>query len=319
MNRIQNFEKATLNRDRTSRDRKKRIAWPLFAGASVVMLALVAMGLAQKSAPQNQKTSIGGTPQNVPITLNPAPGTGGHTKLPPQQIGICALLPGCKTPDPVVAGLFPGSFLTPGGYVLIYGKNFNSAQGPGGKLQFSLDGNIHDLIDLQWSDTALGGRVPDGWNWNGIRRVDMWLVRQDGTRSNSIQMDFTPTWDIQLLPAEDIQANCGGADKNYCSPSGNSPSIDTGHATVYGHDAGTDHYGSIRLRNGWTLYEYRFERTYLQHASVDEPSGFNNGYDYLDLNVHWDEDGGPIYASYSAITNYKINVFVRGPKGYDWK
>jgi hypothetical protein len=296
---------------------KKRLA--LLACMIAVVVSGFATGAAQKSAPQQQKSSVGGTPQNQPITLGPVPGAGGHATVPPQQHGICALLPGCKTPDPIIAGLFPGSFLTPGGYILLYGKNFNSAQGPGGKLQFSLSGNVHDLVDLQWSDTSLGGRVPSGWNWNGIERVDVWLVRQDGTRSNSIQMDFTPTWEIQQLPAEEIHADCGGADKNYCSPSGNPPSIDTYHITIYGHDSGTDHYSSARLRNGWTLYEYRFLAKDLLNGSVQEPSGFNNGYDYLDLSVHWNEDGGSILIEHGARTAYAVNVFIRGPQGYSWK
>jgi hypothetical protein len=292
------------------------LAWVLHTAASAqnIKLATPTPTPAQQK-PKAPPQGSGGNVVNIPY-IPPPPGP---SKLPPAGGVLCMIIPGCKAPAPVIAGLFPGSFLTPGGYILIYGKNFNSAQGPGGKLQFALDGPVHDLVELAWSDTSVGGRVPDGWNWNHVARVDVWLVRQDGTRSNSIQVDFTPTYEIQQLPADAIHADCGGADKNYCSPSGNSPSIDTNHATVYGHDAGTDHYTSAQLRNGWTLYEYSFQRGDLRHATVDEPTGFNNGYNYLDLSVHWDQDGGPIYASYSGISSYRINVFIRGPKGYDWK
>jgi len=253
----------------------------------------------------------------------PAPhgGTGANAAYAAgAQNAICAILPGCKPPDPVVQGFFPGSFLTPGGYVLIFGTHFNSLSGPGGKLQYRLDGIVRDLVDLAWNDTSVGGRVPDGWNWNSAPEVEMWLTRSDGTRSNSIRMNFTPTYEVQVLPAGEIRAECGGGDHNYCPNSNDiGATIDTFHTTVYGQDWGTDRYTTSPFRNGWALYDYDFHSKNLLHGTVDPPSGFRNGYNYLDLQVHWGEDGGSILFSHSARTAYDITVYIRGPKGYSWQ
>jgi hypothetical protein len=134
-------------------------------------------------------------------------------------------------------------------------------------------------------------------------------------------VNFTPTYDIQVLPSSAIQASCGGADRNFCPTNLENPglSIDAQHATTYGHDAGTDHYATKRrLWNGWTLYDFDFQVTDQNHGTVQPLSGFMSGYDYLDLQVHWDQDGGNILTPHSAVTAYQITIYIRGPKGFEW-
>jgi hypothetical protein len=204
---------------------------------------------------------------------------------------------------------------------LIFGDHFNSVSGPGGKLQFTLGGKVHDLVDLQWTDHSVSGHVPDGWNWSYASKVDMWLTRADGARSNTIQADFTPIYEIQALPGSAVHAECGGADRNFCFSAplhDNSPTIDTTHATSYGQDARTDHYTTDTLSNGWTLYDFSFTKS-ENHGNVQYPSGFQDGANHLDLRVHWDEDGGNIFTPHTAATGYQIVVRIVGPKGFPWK
>ena len=179
---------------------------------------------------------------------------------------------------------------------------------------------MHDLVDLQWSDTAVGGRVPDGWNWINDEEVDMWLVRADGVKSNNLlpRPKFSPIWDIQLLPGTEVnQFNCAPADYYRCTNQWGG-TVQAMHDTVYGHDSGTDSYKVNSLMPGWALDSYTF--TVIQHknGSVQEPSGFPQGQNYksLDMQVHWDQDGGSIWDPSHARTLYELDIFVRGPKGY---
>src|SRR5262245_38589357 len=283
--------------------------------ATVLMLLVATTIFAQKAAvhvpPSNQPASR---------SLPPPPPVGGAAFSGVADQALCRITPGCKPPTPAIGGLVPFSYLTPGGFVAVYGSNFNSFSGPGGKMQFSLGGTVHDLADLQWTDSSVGGRVPDNWNWPDEAAVDFWLVRADGSRSNSWRLNFTPAYDIQVLPSSAIQASCGGADDNACPnnlPS-TGPSIDTYHGTTYGHDSGTDHYTTRTLRNGWTLYDFDFSTRDLHDGTVQPPSGFMTGYNYLDLQVHWDQDGGNIFTPHLAKTTYDITIYIRGPKGYQW-
>jgi len=255
------------------------------------------------------------TPQPQSRSLPPPPPIGGAAYSGVADQALCRITPGCKPPAPVINGLVPFSYLTPGGYVAVYGSNFNSFSGPGGKMQFSLGGNIHDLVDVQWADTSVGGRVPDNWNWPDATTVDLWLVRADGSRSNSWRVNFTPVYDIQVLPSNGIQATCPGSDIDRC-PLGTTAGAE--HITGYGHDAGTDHYVSTPLRNSWKLYDFDFTTPYLRNASVQPPSGFMNDYSYLDLRVHWDQDGGGLFTGSGAASAYQITIYIRGPKGYSW-
>ena len=260
------------------------------------------------------------TPQPQSRTLPPPPPTGGAAYSGVADQALCRITPGCKPPTPAIKGLVPFSYLTPGGYLAVYGKDFNSFSGPGGKMQFSLGGTVHDLVDLQWTDTSVGGRVPDNWNWPDEATVDLWLVRADGSKSNSWRVNFTPTYDIQVLPGSAIQASCAGGDNNSCnvaSQPASGPSINTIHWTHWGHDAGTDHYTTAPLRY-WALYDFDFSAYILDHGTVQAPSGFMNDYNHLDLQVHWDQDGGSILTAYGAQTQYELTIYIRGPKGYSW-
>jgi hypothetical protein len=286
-------------------------------GIVVAFLLTLAMLVTTTIFAQRAVINTQPTPQPASRTVPPPPPIGGAAYSGVADQALCRMTPGCKPPNPAINGLVPFSYLTPGGYVAVYGNNFNSFSGPGGKMQFSLDGNIHDLTDLQWTDTSVGGRVPDNWNWPNEAAVDLWLVRADGSKSNSWRLNFTPTYDIQILPASAIQASCSGADHNRCPISSTGPSIDTSHSTTYGHDAGTDHYTTAPLRN-WALYDFDFSAYVLDHGSVQAPSGFMNDYNYLDLQVHWDQDGGNICCAHFAQTQYSITIYIRGPKGYSW-
>jgi hypothetical protein len=267
---------------------------------------------AQKAGPP-PKPKGGGTGISIPYVPPPP----GPSKLPPAGGALCMIIPGCKPPAPQIDGAFPFSNLTPGGYVIVYGKHLNSLSGPTGKLQFSVGGTIHDLVDLQWSDTAVGGRVPDGWNWSQEEEVDMWVVRADGVKTNNLspRPKFSPTWDIQMLPGTEVnQFNCAQADYYKCTNQWGG-TVQGSHDTVYGHDSGTDSYKVDRLMPGWKLDSYTFTILRNKNGSVQPPSGFLQGYDWVDLQVHWDQDGGSILDPSNASTLYEIDIFVRGPKG----
>jgi hypothetical protein len=261
-----------------------------------------------------------GTKTIVPGIFIPPPTVIGHPA--PAEHALCSILPGgCKAPDPQITGVFPFSNLTPGGYVLILGKNFNSLNGPGGRLQFSVGGTVHDLTELNWSDTTIGGRVPDGWNWPDPMDVDLWLVRSDGVKSNSLvpQPRFSPAYEVQVLPGTDLTTmHCGGADRDFCVYNEAGYTLDVSHATTYGHDSGTDYYKIAGLRNGWKTYYLEFKHT-DNHGTVQPPSGFLVDYDTMDIQVHWDQDGGSLIGGSTATTNYTVQVLIRGPKGYSWK
>jgi len=202
------------------------------------------------------------------------------------------------------------------------GKHFNSIAGvAGNKLRFSINGNVHDLVDLQWSDTHVGGRVPDNWNYNAPVEVDMWIERADGARSNILQPrpTFTPTLDIQHLRHVDIHVdNIQGADDNECDISTND-AIGCYHITSYGHDEGMDHFSSVRLWNGWVLFDFKPVIYHSYNGTVDPPAGFRAGDSVLNLSIHWDQ-GKPVhfYTATDCMTIYDIDILIEGPKGYDW-
>jgi len=258
------------------------------------------------------------TPQPQSRSLPPPPPIGGAAYSGVADQALCRITPGCKPPAPAITGLVPFSYLTPGGYVAVYGDNFNSFSGPGGKMQFRIGGTVHDLADVQWTDTSVGGRVPDNWNWPDEGNADLWLVRADGSKSNSWSLNFTPSYDIQVLSRDAIQASCVSADWNDCLGTIYGPSISTAHGSTYGHDAGTDVYTTGTLRNGWTLYDFDFRITSQISGTVQPPSGFKTDYNYLNLQVHWDNQAGAWGMGDGAVTAYHITIYIRGPKGYSW-
>jgi hypothetical protein len=269
----------------------------------------------QRQAPPPQPKGGGGNPINIPYVPPPP----GPSKLPPAGGALCMIIPGCKPPAPQLSSAFPFSNLTPGGYVIVYGKNFSSLNGPG-KLQFELGGTVHDLVDLQWSDTAVGGRVPDGWNWTSADEVDMWVLRADGVKSNTLnpRPKFSPIWDVQQINLSAMSDwHCAPSDDYLCTDRWGATSQGN-HGTTYGHDSGTDYYKG-RFINGWKTESYTFAVVDSHDGTVQEPSGFRENYDWFDVQVHWDQDGGNIIAPHFAKTSYVLNIFIRGPKGYAWK
>jgi len=274
---------------------------------------------AHKAAPPPKPKGggSGGNPINIPYIPPPV----GPSKLPPAGGALCLIIPGCTLPGPRLDNAFPFSNLTPGGYVILYGKNFLSPDGGAGKIQFSLGGPVVDLVDLQWSDTSVGGRVPDNWNGTSEQEVDMWVVRGDGVKSNNLspRPKFTPIWDLHTLTLSDLDEwHCAPSDDYWCTDTFGI-TAHSYHASIYGHDSGTDIYKVRRLANGWLTYQFDFQVTQSHDGSVQTPSGMTEGLNSVDVQVHWDQDGGSLLNEHGASTVYEVNITIRGPKGTPWK
>jgi hypothetical protein len=231
------------------------------------------------------------------------------------------MIPGCVYPPPQITSLYADSSITPNGYVLVRGKNFNSANGSGGKLQFSIGSFVHDLVDLQWSDDSIRGRVPDGWNWKEQVPVDLWVVRADGTRSAPLtpRPVFTPVYEIKMLRGIDISSfHCAPSDSYTCYVTDiGYGTVSAIHSTAWGLDSGTDSY-QARLANGWVTDSIKFEVSPAMDASAGPPSGFQAGLDHVDIQVHWQNYGGDYFTGSGTSDSYRIEVFIRGPKGFPW-
>jgi hypothetical protein len=302
------------------------------AASAVILLFALVLGSAHLSARQKSKTS----PDNIVVQPGQDPNAQkaapppkgvrvypGGIHIPPAQGALCSVIPGCVYPAPELTSAMPFSNLTPGGYVVVFGKHLNPPDGvTAGRVQFALGGSVHDLVDLQWSDTSVGGRVPDGWNWTDPQDVDLWIVRADGTKTAPLspRPTFTPVYEVQMVHGSDLsEFHCAPSDDYNCDVSGTAQTAWTSHATTYGHDSGTDNYKIARLLNGWRAYEIEFTRFNMHDSTVQDPAGFNQGYDWFDVQVHWDQDGGSIIASHCAVNQYELKIYIRGPKGMPWK
>lgn len=278
--------------------------------------------------PNLQYTTAQIQPRNSPPKKQPGTPTGlsgARTNAgyaPGTETIICGILPGCRPAAPVLESALPFSNLTPGGYVLLFGKHFYSIAGTAGnKLRFRVGTKVHDLVDLQWTDTTVGGKVTDDWNYNAKEDVDLWVERADGAKSNVLmpRPTFSPTYDIQSLRQADIHIdNIQGADENLCDLDTHD-AIGCYHITHYGNDAGTDHFSSVRLWNNWVLFDIKPRIYHSYSGIVDPPSGFQAGATVLDLSIHWDQGKAlHFYSATECMTIYDIDILIQGPKGYDW-
>jgi hypothetical protein len=306
---------------------------------AIALLAMLALHPLQFHAQNSGGNPQGQKPPRKTIVIPPVETQGwqkGKTKIvvPPDGAGgnvfpaetaLCFIILGCKYPHPQITGVVPFSNFTPGGYIVIFGNHFNPPDGlTPGKLQFRFDQTVHDLVDLQWSDTAVGGRVPNDFNPPGEQTVELWVLRADGLKSDVLmpQPMIAPVYDIQMLLGTDLtDVHCARADDWWCDTTTSvvvtGSTVVADHASTYGHDAGTDSY-KMPLKNGWKIYEVQFGTFNLHNGSVQDPS-FDPSSNPFEVKVHWDQDGGGIIGGMGAITQYWLKIFIRGPKGLPWK
>jgi hypothetical protein len=138
-----------------------------------------------------------------------------------------------------------------------------SPNGRPGQLKFNTGSVVRDLVDVQFTDTRAGGRVPDNFNWQYRAPVDFWLVRGDGFNSKPLEPrpQFNPEYEIRMLTWQDISDHtCTGGDFNDCNSSGGDATIYAEHRTFWGQDAGTDNFQVRGLKNGWRTFDMEFAR-----------------------------------------------------------
>jgi hypothetical protein len=162
---------------------------------------------------------------------------------------------------------------SPGGAVIVLGKNFGSQPG---KLQIVGEFGTKDLVDLDWGSDGkfVGGKVPD--NICGVHNHPAKLVvtTKAGAKSNEFPVTFLAKKEWKWLKPNDINlVNCSDdANENHCNgvdaggdwyvapqPFSSGPGFEE---SIYGYhyncwgcignDSGTDKY-QVTLANGWTF------------------------------------------------------------------
>lgn len=194
-------------------------------------------------------------------TRTPGPG-GSPVALPPV---FPALLP-----PPQIEAILPFSKPSPGGAVMVLGKNFGSQPG---KLQIIGQFGSRELVDLQWSSNGkfIGGKVPEICGVHDHPGTLM-VTTQAGANSNQFPVTYLAKKEWKWLSYKDVQVtHCsndgnenvcnnkdGGGDSYYFSSATVNPSDTAIHGYHYncwgciGDDGGSDTY-QITLLNGWKL------------------------------------------------------------------
>lgn len=224
-------------------------------------------------------------------------------------------------PPPQLTEIFPFSAIQPGGGVIFKGTNLGTQTG---RLLMTLqnDKRSFELQQLQWSDTSVGGTIPDQNTICGIQNQPVFFqaIRPDGQISNAwMGPQITVVQDFQRLPPEDVQslhcdqgnfelpsgcANCGCSCMGTPVWGGGTPcdhSIRDDNQACVGFCSGTDKYG-FSLRNGWVFDSWQTWGgvTFMPFMQTGNPNG--------ELDVKWSVQG-------AGSEPYWADLYVTGPVG----
>jgi hypothetical protein len=215
---------------------------------------------------------------------------------------------------------------SPGGAVLVLGKNFGSQPG---KFQIVGQFGTRDLDKLDWGadGKAISGFVPD--NICGVQSHPAKLIvtTKAGAKSNEFQVNYLPKKEWKWLTPSDVQVvtcsqdgnsnTCNGccwADAFTGQPGG--AAIFGWHSNCWGcigDDSGTDKY-QISLKNGWTLSQALFEEDDPgSEGDVNGPSpGFPSGASSWQPQYSW-------MATSGDSVMYAVAIEIEGPCGVPYK
>lgn len=233
---------------------------------------------------------------------------------------------------PWIGSITSTSNPTPGGVVVVVGKNFGSK--PGALWLTGLNkytGNIFTTVRLtvapgDWHPTVIAGTIPHtatgGFELTGLRdqpaKLSITTAQPAFKDSNKYPVNFKATMDIKVLPAINLSpGDCSDeADTDrcnnvhhqdsyeFCHP----PTPEVQHGTFYGfhwtcvgNSNGTDSFTfSFSKKYGWSLYSVDLDYT---AGGVSQPVTTSPK-----VSIEWNNKT----VSY---VNYMVNVSIVGPKG----
>ncbi len=243
---------------------------------------------------------------------------------------------------PQIETIFPFSKPSPGGDVLVFGKNFLNQPG---KLQIVGQFGTRELVNLEWGPDGkwVGGRVPSDLCGAPDHPAKLVVVTKAGARSNEFPVTFLAQKQWKWLTMSDVHVvgcsndgnenRCNGFDPGgddfanvpwddsldiYSSHGhGFDPAIAGYHWNCWGcvgNDSGIDKY-QITLKNGWTLSHMLLEEgdDFGSDYDVSPPSpGFPGGATSWTPQFSW-------MASPNDYAWYAVGIEVEGPCGTNYK
>jgi len=293
-------------------------------------LWVTSSAFAQKSA------STQAVPRSAPF--NPA-------QMP--SSALCALIDCHKPPKPVITGIDPGSAITPGGQMVVIGKNFNSNDGKNGQMllaigsksaitrririggspSFSQPHKEAYLTVMGWSDGHAYGQLPGGITGVMDGPATIQVIRSDGTASDPFAVKFTAARELRrLLPAADVttvscsktgdENQCNGwADFGFPYPTG-ATSVAGGHDKFLKNSGATesdvDSY-SFQLANGWAWDPTK---------DTDNRAWRGCNTDSVSIEIDdYSSTGGTLKFRWKldCFLLYTLEVYINGPIGVPWK
>jgi len=277
-----------------------------------------------------------------------APGSGPVNPAQMPSSNLCALIDCHQPPKPVITGIDPGSAITPGGQMVVIGKNFNSNDGKnghlllaigsksgvtrririGGSSSFSQPYKEAYLTVMGWSDGHAYGQIPSDITGVIDGGATMQVIRSDGTASDPFEVSFNAARELRrMLPASDMKTDsCSkNGDENQCNSWADfsDPWSTAGHSVVGLHDkflqnmgapeSSSDYY-SFNLANGWAWGETAQDTYNFAYLGCTTDSLGIQAFDYTStsgkLKFDW---------KINCSIAYTFEVYINGPIGVPWK